>query len=168
MVKIIVVNQSPFIAYDVKVDGSLSNDYSLPAIPMGWDLGDLKPGEKIEIDFSIGLIEELPAGQYYISAQAKGKSETGDEISTDWVNSSFLINLKGYLGLLSTEVLADNLESEEVLGSSSNWLVNKRKYLPYIFGISLLIIIVIYFLRKRMDGKRTFSILVKKKKNIPK
>lgn len=168
LARIIVVNQSPFIAHDVKVDGSLSNDYPMSAIPMDWDLGDLKPGEKIEIDFSIGLIEELPAGEYYISAQAKGKSENGDEISTNWVSSSFLIKLKDYAGSLGSEVLADNLESEEVLGSSSNWLVNKRKYLPYIFGTSLLLLLFIYCLRKRMDGKRFLPILVKKKKDVPK
>ena len=168
LAKIIVVNQSPFIAYDVKVDGSLSNDYSLPAIPMSWDLEDLKSGEKIEIDFSIGLIEELPAGEYYISAQAKGKSENGDETSTDWVISTFLIKLKDYVGLLGTEVFADNLESEEVLGSSSNWLVNKRKYLPYIFGTSLLLLLFIYFIKKRMNGNKFLPILVKKKKDVPK
>ncbi|EKD94572.1 MAG: hypothetical protein ACD_26C00034G0107 [uncultured bacterium] len=151
LAKITVTNQSPFLAREVKVGGSLSNDHPMPAIPMQWYLGNLKPGEKVEIEFSIGLIEELPEGTYHLLVEAKGKSESGDESRSGWVGSNFLLKLKYFVDQISPEVSA----KEEVLGVSDiprnkNFLVDNQKYLPYILATSILILIMISLLRKKI------------------
>jgi len=152
LAKITVANQSPFMANDVKVNGFLSNDHPMPALPMDWDLGNLKPGEQVEIEFSIGLIDELPGGLYHLSAQAKGKAESGDESASSWFTSNFLIRLKYLANQISSNVSAKG----EVLGATdeikrSNFLLDNKKYLPYILAISAFILLFIPALKRKLN-----------------
>lgn len=154
--KIVVANQSPFVARDVIVNGQLSNDHPMPAIPMVWKLGDLAPGQRVTIEFEIGLIDALPAGIYHLSASANGKSQSGETAGSGWVVSNFLIKLKYLAGNLATEAVAEDGNGSqqvgEVLGASE---VRKgfdiREYFPYILPISILTLFIISFLKKNLE-----------------
>lgn len=151
LAKVVVANQSPFTAREVKVEGFLSNDHPMPAIPMYWNLGDLKPGEKVQIEFSIGLIPELPEGMYHLSANAKGKGESGNESESGWSSSNFFVKLKYLVETITPEVLAGEDSSTSNSQSNKNLLLDNKKYLPYILATSLILIIFIRKLKKRIN-----------------
>ena len=138
--------------------GSLSNDHPMPPIPMNWKIGDLKPGERVRIEFEIGLIEELPGGAYHLSAEAKGRSEAGDEAGSGWITSNFLVRLRQLVESLTPAVLAsgeDIAPSGEILGAMNiNSPVDKRIYLPYILAISVFIYITLVILRRKIEAKK--------------
>jgi len=158
LASVTVANQSPFLARDVRVTGSLSNDHPMPPIPMNWKIGDLKPGERVRIEFEIGLIEELPGGAYHLSAEAKGRSEAGDEAGSGWITSNFLVRLRQLVESLTPAVLAsgeDIAPSGEILGAMNiNSPVDKRIYLPYILAISVFIYITLVILRRKIEAKK--------------
>ncbi|MFZ5933142.1 MAG: CARDB domain-containing protein [Patescibacteria group bacterium] len=158
LASITVANQSPFPARDVRVAGSLSNDHPMPPIPMSWNLGDLRPGERVRIEFQIGLIEELPAGMYHLMAEATGKSEAGDEASSGKVISDFLLRLRQFAELLTPTVLAseENPDSGQILGVENGVLpIDKKRYLPYILGVTILVYLGILALRRKLDEEES-------------
>jgi hypothetical protein len=149
--KITVANQSPYLARDVKVWGTLSNDHPMPALPLGWSLGDLKAGEVVEIEFSVGLIEELPGGEYHLSAEAKGKAENGDESTTGWYTSNFWVKVRYVLGSITPEVAAKGEVLSSDSGFKNSFLVDKKKYLPYILATSVFVLVLIPYLKRRLN-----------------
>lgn len=155
LASITVANQSPYVARDVRVGGSLSNDHPMPPIPMEWKLGDLKPGERVKIEFEIGLIQGLPGGAYHLSAEAKGRSEAGDESSSGWVTSNFLVRLRQLIETLTPTVLAseETPTSGQILGTADVLPIDKKKYLPYIFALSVLLYICLLALRRKLGAK---------------
>lgn len=152
---ITVVNQGGVLAHDVKVKGHLTNDQSMPAIPMDWKIGDLKPGGKVKISFSITLTSNLPSGQYKISATATGNGESGNEGSAEG-ESSFWVKVKNMLTeIAAPEVLAESSidTDEQILGTTNaKSALDINKYLPYILlgliATYLLILIAQKKLRK--------------------
>lgn len=166
LASITVANQSPFPARGVFVTGSLSNDHPMPPIPMNWKIGDLKPGERVRIEFEIGLIEELPGGAYHLSAEAKGKSEAGDESGSGVVTSDFWVRLKDLVEFLTPTALAGEEvpSSGQILGAASEALpIDKEKYLPYILAITVFAYFGILALRRKIDGKPILPAFLKKK-----
>lgn len=170
LASITVANQSPFPARDVSIAGSLSNDHPMPPIPMDWKLGDLKPGERVKIEFEIRLINELPAGAYRLSAEAKGKSEAGDESGSGVVTSDFWVRLKELVEFLVPTALAgeEAPSSGQILGAASEVLpIDWEKYLPYILAITVFAYFGILALRKKIDGRPILPafLLRRRKKN---
>ena len=170
LASITVANQSSFVAKSVRVRGELANDHPMPPIPMEWEIGDLKPGERVKIEFEIGLIEELPEGEYHLSAEAIGLSGAGQPASSGWVTSSFLVRLKAVLSLL-TEVITPQEEtlaaSGQVLGVEDNYNYFRfdiEPYLPYILGASVFLLIVISALRRKIEGQPAFPFLPLRKR----
>ena len=154
LASITVANQSPYSAHDVRVGGSLSNDHPMPPIPMEWKLGDLRPGERVRIEFEIGLIQGLPGGTYHLSAEAVGRSEAGrDESSSGWVTSNFLVRLRQLIETLTPTILAsdETPTSGQVLGATDVLPIDKKKYLPYILAISVLLYFGILALRRKLN-----------------
>ncbi len=152
---ITVANQSQFISHATQVHGQLANDHPMPAIPMNWELGDLKPGERVKIEFEIQLIEELPEGEYHLSVYATGKSAAGDESSSESVVSNFLVRLKALAGLVSGEALAQANNSTsgqvgEVLGISDQKGFDIRDYFSYIFVASILMLLALAIIKKKV------------------
>jgi hypothetical protein len=170
LASITVANQSSFTARDVLVEGNFSNDHPMPPIPMRWELGDLMPGQRVKIEFRIGLTDALPEGVYHITAWAKARSESGDESISQVSQSDFLVKLKKYARKIvpQEEVLADE---GEVLGASAESLpdsapaVDKKKYLPYIFAINTFFYFVISSLRKKAEEKELLPVSRRKKRN---
>jgi hypothetical protein len=154
LANITVVNQSAFTAHNVEVKGQLTNDHPMPAIPMDWKVGDLRPGGKAKINFSITLTSNLPAGQYNISATAIGDSESGDAVSVD-SNSSFWVRVKGAIAeITSPSVLAESPinEDENVLGiETSKPTLDINKYLPYILASLAAAYLLILFARRKLE-----------------
>jgi hypothetical protein len=166
-----ITNESGVLAKEVEVKGSLSNDHPMPAIPMQWKLGDMTPGQKVVIKFSIALINDLPEGLYHINVYAEGKSPAGDTASTGLVTSDFLLKLRSYISKLTPSVEAyseEGVGSGEVLGASSEGYFSKiKKYLPYIFGASIILYLLTSGLRRRLDGKPFFPVFFKRRSRKP-
>jgi len=166
---ITVTNQSPVIAKGVKVMGDLSNDHPMPAIPMFWKLGDLKPGERVIIQFGIGLIKNLPGGEYHLAAEAFGANTLGEEVSSGRVVSNFNVFLKKMAGFLSTDVKAEEPVAEasgEILGlTTDNSSFDFHKYLPYLLGASVLALLLISGARRKLQEKPILPAFIKRRKD---
>ena len=168
LASITVANQSSFTAHDVRVFGQLSNDHPMPPIPMSWNLGNLRAGERVKIEFAIGLINNVPEGAYHLSAEAKGRSEASDESSSGVVTSDFFVRLKQIVAALAPTVLASGeaVSSAQTLGESSeNSPFDIKRYLPYILATSILTFGVISALRRKMDGKAILPAFLRRKRN---
>lgn len=154
--RIVVVNNSPFLARGVTVEGSLSNDHPMPALPMMWEIGDIRSGEQVGIEFSIALIDDLPAGTYHLKALAIGHAESGDESSSGLASSNFLVKILGLARYAAAPVEAtysEVPESQDVLGISSQGLpFDKNKYWPYIFVALLASLYPISIAKKRLKN----------------
>ena len=166
---ITVTNQSPVIAKSVRVIGSLSNDHPMPPIPMSWDLGDLRPGEKVTIQFGIGLINDLPGGVYHLTAEAFGSNLLGEEVSSGRVVSDFNVFLKKVADFLSPDVKAKGLETEglgETLGLSTNdSVLDFRKYFPYLLGASVFTLLLITGGRRKLQSKPVLPVFKRRREN---
>lgn len=153
LANITVVNQSAFTAHNVEVKGQLTNDHPMPAIPMNWKIGDLRPNGRAKISFSITLTSDLPGGQYKISAIAEGSGDSGNISSSDG-ESTFWVKAKGVL----TQIVAPEVMAEsdmdiggEVLGiSTSKSPLDIYKYLIYILPILAAAYLFILFARKKL------------------
>jgi hypothetical protein len=154
LAKITVTNQGGFTAHNVEVKGQLTNDHPMPAIPMDWKIGDLKPGGKAKISFSITLTSNLPQGQYEISATATGDGDSGNESSVG-STSSFWVKVKGVITeLTAPQALAESTANAggNVLGAttSSKSPLDINKYLPYILASLAAAYIFIFFARRKL------------------
>jgi len=162
---IVVENDGPVRAKNVNINGSLSNDHPMPAIPISWSVGDMDPGRKITIQFSISLIKDLPEGNYHLAALARGYNSAGDEVNTSIAVSNFWVKVTQYLSRIATPVDASE---GEVLGATAtvpNGVVSGglffgwKKYLPYIFLASLVALFGSTLLRRKFDRLPLFPVL---------
>jgi hypothetical protein len=165
---ITVANQSGFAAHTVSVGGNLYNEHPMPPIPMEWDLGNLKAGERAIIEFEIGLIEELPSGTYHISARAKGHSASGDESFSDEMVSDFNVLSRLIAGAFAPEVLAemDTISSSgESLGTVD---VAKgfdvKEYLPYILPTIIFSYLFTVVGKRKLNGEPILPFILKRRK----
>jgi hypothetical protein len=125
----------------------------MPAIPMNWKIGDLRPNGKAKISFSITLTSDLPEGQYKISATAEGSGDSGN-IASAGGESTFWVKVKGiFTQIAAPAALAEsNMDiGGQVLGlSTSKPPLDLYKYLPYILPILAAAYIFIFLARKRL------------------
>jgi hypothetical protein len=154
LAKITVTNQSAFTAHNIEVKGQLTNDHPMPAIPMDWKIGDLRPNGKAKISFSITLTSDLPQGQYKIAANVTGDGDSGNESSAD-STSSFWVKVKGFITeLAAPQALAESAANAEgnVLGTTTSGKspLDINKYLPYILASLAAAYIFIFFARKKL------------------
>ena len=153
LANITIVNRSAFTAHNIEVKGQLTNDLPMPAIPMDWKIGDLKPNGKANISFSITLTPNLPEGQYKISATVSGSGDSGNTASAEG-DSAFWVKTKSILAeIAAPEVQAESNENHygQVLGiTNTKSQLDINKYLPYILLTLVTAYTLIFFARKKL------------------
>jgi hypothetical protein len=150
---ITVSNNSPFIAHNVTVTGSITDDHPIPGAPLNWDLGDIRAGGKVKISFEVNVPKDVQTSVYHITATANGQAESGDTSSASGASNFLVEGFANFVSTLAPQVSAASVDqvSPQVLGQSvvSAGSHDITKDWPFILsGIGILYLLVIIARRK--------------------
>jgi hypothetical protein len=159
-----VYNNSPYIARNVEVKGSIEGPDGAIIVPLDWNLGNIKVNGKAKISFNITLKKDAPAGIYHLFAQASGQSESGDSATSNMADSVFRV----YAGANTTEFNIPPVSgttnqgsggAPEILGLNTQKSLSGiiSSILPYILPSLALAYLFIVAGRRRLNGEPIVS-----------
>ena len=91
-VKITTQNNSPFVAHNVEVKGSVVDGQNNVIMPLDWQLGDIPANSHLKISFNLSINKDVKGGLFRITAQSTGQGDSGNTGSSNLAESDFLVS----------------------------------------------------------------------------
>lgn len=89
--KVIVKNTGKSPAFDVVVQDTLIDNAQNSMATLSWPIGNLSPGEKAIVEYSLAVPITAPSGEYHNEARAIGIDATGDDVKSKKLALAFNI-----------------------------------------------------------------------------